>query len=136
MAESKSKSSSSQPKRVLSSDITGLEQQHNLTRAEAERVANGESVDSVKSERTVFRPRYEALEANPAFHPLAAADAAAERREAEAEGRPAGSVGPDPALPQSGPYGPNAEYAEVSTPEDKDHLTGAAAAEAAAKQAK
>lgn len=125
--------STSEPKRVLSSDITGLEQQHNLTRVEAERVANGESVDSVKGERTVFRARYEALEAQPAFHPLAAADAAAERRDADASGD--GASGPDPALPQSGPYGPNADYQSVSVPEDKDHLSGAAAAEAAAKQA-
>lgn len=134
MAESKSKSSNAEPTRVLSSDITALEQQHNLTRVEAERVANGESVDTVKGERTVYRARYEALEANPSFHPLAAADAAAERRDADSISTAV--AGPDPALPQSGPYGPNAEYAEVSTPEDKDHLTGAAAAEAAAKQAK
>lgn len=132
MAESKKKSDA--PARVLNSDITALEQQHNLTRVEAERVANGESVDTVKGERTVYRPRYEALEANPSFHPLAAADAAAERRDAEQENSTTAS-GPDPALPQSGPYGPNAEYQGVKVPEDKDHLTGDAAAEAAAKQA-
>lgn len=124
----------SEPTRVLQSDITGLEQAHNLTRVEAERVANGESVDTVKGERTVYRARYEAIEAQPAFHPLAAADAAAERRDAEGDG--AGAQGPDPALPQSGPYGPNADYQGVKAPEDKDHLTGAAAAEAAAKQAR
>lgn len=130
MAESKKKDTT--PQRVLPSDVTALAQQHNLTQAEAERVAHGESVDTVKGERTVYRARYEALEANPAFHPLAAADAAAERRDAEQASEP---VGPDPALPQSGPYGPNAQYAKVATPEDKDHLTGAEAAQAAAKQA-
>lgn len=133
MAESKSKKSDG-PQRVLQSDITGLEQQHNLTRVEAERVANGENVDTVKGERTVYRARYEAVEAQPAFHPLAAADAAAEVRES-ADGGSAGASGPDPALPQSGPYGPNADYQGVKVPEDKDHLTGDAAAEAAAKQA-
>lgn len=132
MADTKKKSEA--PTRVLSSDITALEQQHNLTRVEAERVANGESVDTVKGERTVYRARYEAIDAQPAFHPLAAADAAAERR--DAGGGNDGAAGPDPALPQSGPYGPNADYQGVKVPEDKDHLTGDAAAEAAAKQAK
>lgn len=129
----KNESKSSQQNRVLNSDITGLEQQHNLTRVEAERVANGESVDTVKGERTVYRARYEAVEAQPSFHPLAAADAAAERR--DAEGGAAGATGPDPALPQSGPYGPNADYQGVKVPQDKDHLTGDAAAEVAAEQA-
>lgn len=130
----KDKGTTQEPTRVLSSDITGLEQQHNLTRVEAERVANGESVDAVKGERTVYRARYEAVEAQPAFHPLAAADAAAEARDADEKA--SGSSGPDPALPQSGPYGPNADYQGVKVPEDKDHLTGDAAAEAAAKQAR
>lgn len=121
-------------KTVLPSDITGLEQQYNLTRPEAERVANGENVDAVKGERTVYRTRYEALEAQPAFHPLAAADAAAERRDAAPAEEKKVDVGPDPALPTSGPYGPNADYQSVEVPEDKDHLSGAAAAEAAAKQ--
>lgn len=129
----KDKNTEQSPTRVLQSDITGLEQQHNLTRVEAERVANGENVDSVKGERTVYRARYEAIDAQPAFHPLAAADAAAERRDADSAA--AGSSGPDPALPQSGPYGPNADYQGVKVPEDKDHLTGDAAVEAAAKQA-
>lgn len=121
-------------KTVLPSDIEGLSQQHNLTRVEAERVAAGESVDTVKSERTVYRTRYEALEAQPAFHPLAAADAAAARRDEEAAATTAS--GPDPALPQSGPYGPNADYQSVEVPQDKDHLSGAAAVEAAAEQSR
>lgn len=129
----KSKDEAAAPTRVLSSDITGLEQQHNLTRVEAERVANGESVDTVKGQRTVYRARYEAVDAQPAFHPLAAADAAAEQRDNSEQA--AGASGPDPALPQSGPYGPNADYQGVKVPEDKDHLTGPVAAQAAAKQA-
>lgn len=128
MAESKKKDEA--PTRVLNSDITALEQQHNLTRVEAERVANGENVDNVKGERTVYRVRYEALQADPAFHPLAAADAAAERRDADSSSTAV--AGPDPALPQSGPYGPNAEYADVTTPVDKDHASPEAV-EAAAK---
>ena len=126
------KKSESTERKPLPSDITGLAQQHNLTQTEAERVANGESVDTVKGERTVYRQRYEALEAQPSFHPLAAADAAAARRDEEAAR--AGNTGPDPALPQSGPYGPNADYESVTAPADKDHLSGAAAVEAAVKQ--
>jgi hypothetical protein len=126
------KSESSENKTVLPSDVAGLAQQHNLTTLEAERVAGGESVDTVKAERVVYRPRYEALEAQPAFHPLAAADAAAARREEDSQA--VGNAGPDPALPQSGPYGPNAEYQSVKVPEDKDHLAGDEAVKAAAKQ--
>lgn len=126
MAESKSTKAA--PVRVLPSDILSLEQQHNLTRVEAERVANGESVDTVKGERTVYRARYEALEVDPAFHPLAAADVATEQREADAAAS-AKVAGPDPALPQSGPYGPNADYQSVEVPKDKDHVSAAAVVE-------
>lgn len=123
MADKKSSSSSTteaSSTRVLPSDVTSIAQANNLTQAEAERVAAGESVDTVKGERTVYRVRYEALEPTASIHPLAAADAAAARRDAEASATVV--AGPDPALPQSGPYGPNADYEPVSAPEDKDHV--------------
>lgn len=115
-------------KAVLPSDVEGLRIQHNLTMAEAERVARGEDVDAVKAERVVFRTRYEQVEASASSHPLLAADAAAEAREEDAK-KPSKPThdGPDPALPSSGPYGPNAEYESATAPEDKDHLPASAA---------
>lgn len=123
----KNESSDQNSKAVLPSEVEGLRIQHNLTAAEAERVARGESVEAVKGERVVFRTRYEQVEASASSHPLIAADAAAQAREEEAK-KPAKPAhdGPDPALPSSGPYGPNAEYESATAPEDKDHLPAAA----------
>lgn len=122
------KSENEEPKAILPSDVEGLRIQHNLTHAEAERVAGGEDVEAVKGERVVFRTRYEQVEASASSHPLLAADAAAAAREEDAK-RPTVPThdGPDPALPSSGPYGPNAEYESATAPEDKDHLPAAAA---------
>lgn len=110
------------------SDVEMVSTQFNLTSEEAERLilagdVSQSAADDLKAGRKVYRQRFEAVDASEASHPLAAADARAAATEAAAT-----PSGPDPALPTSGPYGPNAEYDETTAPVDKDHVPAEAVA--------
>lgn len=72
-------------------------------------------------EDVVYRQRYEKLDAS-AVRP----EAARERRHQEELDRiEANKTNVDPSQPEAGPYGPNADYAEVTAPNDKDHTSPA-----------
>lgn len=123
------------PRPMLDSDIEGLMRQYNLTRPEAEELWNrsdagngsdpaGQVVDTIKGARVVYRPVYEQVPATLS-HPLVAIDERARLQALEgAEAEPVEPV-PDATRPESGPYGPHANYpkAEVS-PEEIAQQTG------------
>lgn len=122
------KNSSGDPT-LYPSDVESVRQQYNLTGTEAEGLLRGGKVtpaeaDKLKAGRVVYQQAYRAL-VNPLTVPETLADArreAAQAADEETQKRGQEDQGPDPALPTSGPYGPNEEYTVVESPEDKDHV--------------
>lgn len=106
---------------LYSSDVEMLAQAHNLTIPEAEDVwrrsvegseSEEAAVAAVKGGRVVYRPRYEAVSPTVS-HPLVQLD----NRAALNDAREGSTVAPtaDATQPESGPYGPYADY-ENHTP--------------------
>lgn len=124
--QSQAAEGSGDERRILPSDIDMAATQFGLTHDEADglvrsgRVTQAEA-DKIKGARTVYRVRYEAIEPTAAHDLRAKADAAAEEAAASARVEVLGEqADADPAKPESGPYGPNADYVKVDLPADKD----------------
>lgn len=76
---------------------------------------------NTEPEDVVYRQRYEQVDASN-VRP----DAARQRRRQEELDRiEANKAGVDPSQPEGGPYGPNADYAQVTAPNDADHTSPA-----------
>lgn len=107
----------------LRSDVEMAVSQYGLTTPEAEKLLdegnlNQSSADELINSRVVYRTRYEVVTPPDAS---AVEDVKVPTTPGEVAALPNPS-GADPSKPESGPYGPNADYDEVTAPVDKDHV--------------
>lgn len=128
------------PKRMLPSDLEGIQRKYNVTAAEAEqawRSTDGNvtqsTVDDLKAGRVIYRVRYEQVPATLS-NPLTAADNVtriADLRnvgnDEERQRLEAAATAPtiDNTKPESGPHGPFADYEKVEqSAEELSEQTG------------
>lgn len=119
---------------LRASDIDAVRTQYNLTGPEAEQLITSGKVNEseaakLRDGRAVYRQAYEQVTNSPTT-PEAVRDLRAAANEAEAKSAGV-EVAADPALPTSGPYGPNVDYSSQEAPQDKDHVPTVVTAPAA-----